>query len=118
MLIIYLTTAILLKDTSKKNIIVLDDFITSLDAANRAYVIRFLFDMVAKDTAFQTMVFTHNVSFYNLFRHYINKYLNDVERATWHEFNLYNFGDEHRFILMLMTRWTKSSGILIEELIP
>lgn len=97
LLIIYLTTAILLKDTSKKNIIVLDDFITSLDAANRAYVIRFLFDMVAKDTAFQTMVFTHNVSFYNLFRHYINKYLNEVDRATWLEFNLYNFGDEHRF---------------------
>lgn len=97
LLIIYVTTAILLRDTSKKNIIVLDDFITSLDAANRAFVILYLFEMVARDSAFQTILFTHNVSFYNLFRHYLNKYLNEVERANWLEFNLYNFGEEHRF---------------------
>lgn len=97
LLIIYVTTAILLKDVAKKNIIVLDDFITSLDAANRVFVVRYLFEMVAKDASFQTIVLTHNVSFYNLINHYINKHLSDAEKANWLRFNFYNYGEEHRF---------------------
>lgn len=97
LLIIYITTAILLKDVAKQNVIVLDDFITSLDAANRVFVVRYLFEMVAKDASFQTIVLTHNVSFYNLIKHYVSKHLTNAEKANWQMLNFYNYGEGHRF---------------------
>ena len=44
------------KDSSKKNILILDDFITSLDMANRTFLMRYIFDTF-KD--FQILIFTH-----------------------------------------------------------
>lgn len=96
LIIIYINVFLLLSDKTKYNILVLDDFITSLDAANRAFVIRFLFDAVKKQESIQLFIFTHNVSFYNLTKYYINNYLASVESDNWNYFNLYNLGEAHK----------------------
>nr|WP_319511331.1 AAA family ATPase [uncultured Draconibacterium sp.] len=53
----------LAKDPARKNILALDDFITSMDASNRTFLMKYIFDNF---TDFQILIFTHNVSFYNL----------------------------------------------------
>ena len=55
----------------KKNILVLDDFITSLDVANRTFMVKYLFD---RFEGFQVVLLTHNIYFYNLVMHMINTY--------------------------------------------
>lgn len=82
----------LLNDTTKKNkILVLDDFITSLDTANRT----FLIDYILKTfVGYQKIIFTHNISFYNLITYIINnKY---KQSDDWTFFNLYEIDKSHR----------------------
>lgn len=97
LIIIYINVFLLLADNRKKNVLVLDDFITSLDATNRAFVLRFLFRAIKGQQSLQVLIFTHNVSFYNLTKYYIKKYLNQTEKDNWTYFNLYNLGDKHMF---------------------
>lgn len=87
---------LLMSDGKKNNILVLDDIITSLDATNRAFVLRFLFDSVKKQESLQLFLLTHNVSFYNLIKYYINNYLAEGEWNNWIFYNLYNFGEQHK----------------------
>ncbi len=68
-LLLLLEVAQLSYDKGKKNILVLDDFVTSLDAANRAFIISYILE---RFKAFQVLVMTHSVGFYNLFRYEIN----------------------------------------------
>lgn len=96
---IFINVFLLLADKRKTNILVLDDFITSLDATNRAFVLRFLFSHIRKQESLQVLLLTHNVSFFNLIKHYINKYLPDAEKSNWVYFNLYNMGNEHKLYL-------------------
>ena len=96
LIIIYINAFLLLADKNKHNLLVLDDFITSLDATNRAFVLRFLFDAMLKQESLQSFILTHNVSFYNLTKHYINTYLKPVEKDNWTYMNLYNLGERHK----------------------
>ena len=96
LLIIYLNVFLLLADSQKTNILVLDDFITSLDAANRAFVLKYIFEKIQMQTSLQTFMFTHNVSFYNLTKYYINNYLPKAEHENWKSFNLYCIDNEHQ----------------------
>lgn len=96
LIIIYVNIFLLIADKRKNNILVLDDIITSLDATNRAYVLRFLFNSINKQESLQCFILTHNVSYYNLTKYYINKFLPDSERSNWKYFNLYNLGDAHK----------------------
>ena len=96
LIIIYINIFLLIADRRKKNILVLDDIITSLDATNRAYVLRFLFNSTKKQESLQWFILTHNVSYYNLTKYYINKFLPDADRSQWKYFNLYNLGDAHK----------------------
>lgn len=90
LLIIYINVSLLLADRTKTNILVLDDFITSLDVANRAFVLKFLFGEIQKQTSLQTFIFTHNVSFYNLTKYYIHAYLSVEDKEKWKFHNLYS----------------------------
>lgn len=96
LIIIYINAFLLMADRQKNNILVLDDIITSLDASNRAFVLRFLFDSVKRQESFQMFLLTHNISFYNLTKYYINNYLEKEEQNNWTFYNLYNLGDQHK----------------------
>lgn len=96
LIIIYINIFLLIADKRKKNILVLDDIITSLDATNRAFVLRFLFASTKKQESLQWFILTHNVSYYNLTKYYIYKFLPDAERNQWKFYNLYNLGDAHK----------------------
>lgn len=83
------------KDDIKKNILILDDFITSLDMANRTFLMRYIFDTF-KD--FQILIFTHNVYFYNLIMYLINDKICETSKE-WQFANLYEIGNEHKIYI-------------------
>lgn len=71
------------EDSAVHKILVLDDVVTSLDASNRLYIIKFLLGEFAD---FQKIVLTHNIGFNNLFANEIKE--NGVE-DDWCLENLY-----------------------------
>lgn len=89
-LIILLQIVELCSNSNKKRILVLDDIITSLDATNRGLVIKYL---ITHFKEYQRIIFTHNVSFFNLFRFVKNTYTNHSELThrcnQWEEKTLY-----------------------------
>lgn len=74
-----------------KKIIVLDDFITSLDAANRTFLIRYIMDKFQK---IQKIILTHNISFYNLAKYIICQINKNQDK--WCLLNLYMIGNSAR----------------------
>lgn len=90
-LLILLSAIELSKHTTKKKILILDDFITSLDASNRTFLVKHILDKF-RDT--QVLVFTHNISFYNLVMFMINK-INGVSHL-WSFANLYEINNNHK----------------------
>lgn len=70
-------------DTSKHKILVLDDVVTSLDASNRLYIIRYILSNFAD---FQKIVLTHNIGFNNLF---VNQIKDQQKENEWLLENLY-----------------------------
>lgn len=72
-------------DPSKKNIIILDDIINSLDIRNRGLIFSYIIKNFAK---FQILIFTHNVSYFNLCKYIRN--VNDPNSSeNWAEESLY-----------------------------
>ena len=65
-------------------ILVLDDFVTSLDVSNRIGIIRYLIDRFGH---FQIVLLTHNVSYFNLIHHMVKEYGGYGER--WRFGNLF-----------------------------
>jgi len=84
-LLLLLTTIRLYSDKEKTNILVLDDFITSLDMANRTYLIKCIFEAFKE---FQIFIFTHNIYFFNLIKYIIDSVKYD-KASKWELFNLY-----------------------------
>ncbi len=84
-LLLLLTTIRLYSDKEKTNILVLDDFITSLDMANRTYLIKCIFEAFKE---FQIFIFTHNIYFFNLIKYIIDSIQYD-KASKWELFNLY-----------------------------
>lgn len=83
------------KNDAKKNILILDDFITSLDMANRTFLMKHILETF-KD--FQIVIFTHNVYFYNLIMYLINDKI-CVTAKEWQFANLYEIGNEHKIYM-------------------
>ena len=79
------------QDNTKKRILVLDDFITSLDVANRTFLMRYIFDNFSE---FQIVIFTHNVYFYNLIMYLVNDIY--IVSNQWKFANLYEINGKHR----------------------
>lgn len=91
LLLVLLTVVQLSKETGKKNILVLDDFITSLDASNRS----FLFKLILEDFQdMQILIFTHNISFYNLAMFMIKNIL--PQSNEWLFGNIYEINNVHK----------------------
>jgi len=95
MLLVLFNSIYLNKVPNKKNIIVLDDFITSLDTANRTYIIRCLLDMFAD---FTIVLFTHSASFFNLIKYMINNIQLD-KKDIWTFASLYEIKQVHKIYI-------------------
>lgn len=89
-LLIWFTSIQLMEDTAKRRIIVLDDFITSLDAANRAYMMRYIFKTFTKE---QLIILTHDYSLFNISTFLIDHVYHSSQQ--WNKYKLYMMGDEH-----------------------
>ena len=84
----------LAQDSNKKRILVLDDFITSLDISNRTFLMRYIF---ATFSEFQLFIFTHNIYFYNLIMYMVNNI--EDNSNNWKFANLYEIDGEHRLYI-------------------
>ena len=93
-LLILLNAIIKSKDDYKSKILVLDDFITSLDSANRTFIIRYIFDMFQET---QIIILTHNISFYNLIMYIINSI--DRSKDKWVFSNLFEINNNHKLYI-------------------
>jgi len=82
------------EEDSKKKILVLDDFITSLDMANRTFLMQYIFD---KFETYQKVILTHNVYFYNLIMYLINDIYKN--RNKWLFANLYEINNKHNIYI-------------------
>lgn len=85
----------LLKESGKDNILILDDFVTSLDAVNRVAISKHIIAQLAKD--YQLILLTHNISYYNLLMHIINN--NIKTNDDWEIANLICVKSTHNFYL-------------------
>ena len=79
------------KGRTKVRILVLDDIITSLDASNRVLLMRYI---QSRFPQYQKFVFTHNISFYNLWIYTINNVKKEPEQ--WRYMNVYDCGGKHK----------------------
>jgi hypothetical protein len=72
----------------------LDDFITSLDIANRTLLMKYVFDNFKEA---QILLFTYNVNFYNLATYLINEIYKTSDK--WAFGNLYEFDNDNKLFL-------------------
>lgn len=91
--------------SNKKKILVLDDFITSLDAANRIILAKYVIETFSE---YQLFLFTHNVSFFNLMYFLIHDYFKIESR--WIFANLYEINTKNKL-------YQKNTRITAKELI-
>ncbi len=83
------------KNDGKSRIIVADDFITSLDATNRILIIKYFIEKFGD--CYQKIVLTHNQSFFNLTKYYIENASDQV--GDWTYQTLYEFRNEHKIYI-------------------
>lgn len=74
----------------KKRILVLDDFITSLDVAYRINLVKYI---LSEFDAYQKVIFTHSPTFYNLIESIIK--MNQRKLNSWKRYQLYAVEDKH-----------------------
>lgn len=90
LLLIIFNSIKIVEDNSKARKIILDDFITSLDAANRTFLLKYIFEHFSD---FQIFIFTHNVSFYNLALFMITS---NSKEDKWVRANLYEINNKSK----------------------
>lgn len=69
-------------------VLILDDFVTSMDAANRAFIIRFLINEFC--ATFQLILLTHSAGFYNLCKFEIESMIQQKKCREWEYYCLYS----------------------------
>lgn len=84
-----------LDNPEKIKLLILDDIISSLDVSNRIMLIKYIFERFPDEKVHKT-VFTHNVSFFNLWHYYVNEILNSGD--SWFCADLIVSGTKHRLI--------------------
>ena len=85
-LLIKLSVVELIGTTGHDKLLILDDVISSMDMANRAFFTHYIINHFSK---YQKIVLTHNASYYNLFRSAILIH----EKNKWLEHSLFAIGD-------------------------
>lgn len=99
------------KGSEKIRILVLDDIITSLDASNRVLLMRYV---QQKFPQYQKIIFTHNISFYNLWLYTINNVQKEPEE--WNSINVYACGGLHKVYEHKKTKnKDKTQSVILRE---
>lgn len=93
-LLLIFESILMSEQENKKRILVLDDFITSLDMANRTFLMKYIFD---KFDGYQKIILTHNVYFYNLIMYLVNDIYYNTNQ--WLFANLYEINNEHKLYI-------------------
>lgn len=83
---------ILRQPTKETNILVLDDFVNSLDMANRRFIVDALVSNLAN---YQLLIFTHNIHFYELIKRIIRNF---SEEKCWSFQKLVDFSEGSDFV--------------------
>lgn len=81
----------ILKSREKTNLIVLDDFVSSLDDINRTELLRYLFEQVLEGSPvirYQLIILTHHTHFYNRIKFAISETYPE-HKSKWSFFRLY-----------------------------
>lgn len=91
LLLLWLNAVKCAKESTKKNVIILDDFITSLDIANRTLLMRYIFDHFS---LYKMVILTHNVYLYNLSIYLIHDIY--YKESSWRFANLYTIDGESK----------------------
>jgi len=83
------------QDSREHKVLVLDDFITSLDMSNRTFLMKYVLETF--EDKFQIVILTHNIYFYNLIRYLINE---EYNASKWQIANLYEASaSEHKLYI-------------------
>ena len=77
-------------EQDQKKILVLDDFITSLDTANRSFLYQYITSCFDK---YQVLILTHNTSFYNLCDHFLKE--SPDKDVRWLRQGIYEYNHQH-----------------------
>lgn len=83
---------IIKQPTKETNILVLDDFVNSLDMANRRFIVDALLSNLAD---YQLLIFTHNIHFYELIKRVI---INFSKISNWSFQKLVDFSEGADFV--------------------
>lgn len=84
---------IIKQPTKETNVLVLDDFVNSLDMANRRFIVDALLSNLAD---YQLLIFTHNIHFYELIKRVIRNF---SEEGCWSFQKLIDFSEGADFVL-------------------
>jgi energy-coupling factor transporter ATP-binding protein EcfA2 len=68
----------------RQKVLVLDDFVTSLDTTNRTFLVKYILETFSD---FRIVILTHNINFYNLVKYIVNNI--NQEQGSWNFGNLY-----------------------------
>ena len=90
-LLILANVILLLPRIGTHQIIVFDDFVTSLDSANRAYVIKYILNNF--EPSFQLLLLTHSAGFYNLCKFETELFIHQKRSGGWNYYCIYSVGD-------------------------
>lgn len=82
---------ILKQPKRQTNVLVLDDFVNSLDMANRRFIVDALLESL---NHYQILIFTHNINFYQLVR----RILNNLGKKQWVYKKLIDFKSGPEFV--------------------
>jgi len=83
------------QDSREHKVLILDDFITSLDMSNRTFLMKYVLETF--EDKFQIVILTHNIYFYNLIRYLINE---EYNASKWQIANLYEASaSEHKLYI-------------------
>jgi hypothetical protein len=88
---------------NQKKMLVLDDFITSLDTANRSFLYQYITTCF---NSYQLLFFTHNTSFYNLCDHFLKE--NPAMDERWLRQGIFEYNHQHYV-------YTKRKGDKLKE---
>ena len=79
-------------NTTERRLLLLDDLLTSMDASNRTFFMRFIVETFSDC---QILFFTHNINFYHTARYLVHETIT-TEKAKWVCTHLYKFSFGHR----------------------
>lgn len=83
-----------LSDATKEQLLILDDLLTSMDASNRTFFMRYIVETFSD---YQILFFTHNINFYHTARYLVHEAI-PTGNKNWTCTHLYKFSFGHSLL--------------------